>query len=70
LLLTQDNWGDNSDATTTAQTAIAVSAFALAPGSADAAFVVTLQPGAYTVVGSSAIAGGTGVVLVEVYVVP
>lgn len=70
LLLTQDDWGDNADAATTAQIATQVSAFPLAPGSGDAAFVVTLQPGVYTVVGSSAIAGATGVVLVEVYAVP
>lgn len=65
-----DNWSDDPDAATTTQVAAQVSAFALDGGSKDAAMVVTLQPGAYTVVGASAVAGGTGVVLVEIYVVP
>jgi hypothetical protein len=69
-ILENDNWSENPDAATTAQVAAQVFAFALAAGSKDAAFVVTLNPGVYTVVGSSAVAGGTGVVLVEVYVVP
>jgi hypothetical protein len=38
-------------------------AFAFRPGSADAALVATLQPGAYT----ATIGGGTGTVLAEVY---
>jgi hypothetical protein len=69
-ILTNDNWGDNPDAAHTTTVAQEVFAFALAAGSADAAFVVTLQPGSYTVVGSSAVDGGTGVVLVEIYVIP
>jgi hypothetical protein len=69
-ILANDNWSDNPDAATTAQIAAQVFAFALNAGSKDAAFVVTLPPGSYTVVGSSATPGGTGVVLVEVYVVP
>jgi hypothetical protein len=69
-ILSNDNWGDNPDAAYTAQIAQQVFAFPLAQGSADAAFVVTLPPGGYTVVGSSATAGATGVVLVEIYVVP
>ena len=36
----------------------------------DAAFVITLTLGTYTVVGSSATDDGTGVVFVEAYVVP
>ena len=44
-------------------------AFPLGAGSKDAAFVVTLQPGAYTMIGAAADGVGTGVVLVEVYVV-
>ncbi len=46
-----------------------VCAFPLTYGSKDAALVVTLNPGVYTVVGSSADGTGTGVVLVEVYAV-
>jgi hypothetical protein len=47
-----------------------VSAFPLDEDGADAAFVVTLPPGVYTVVGSSADGSSTGVILIEVYVVP
>jgi hypothetical protein len=69
-ILTNDNWGDNPEAATTAAVAQQVFAFPLAAGSADAAFVVTLPPGGYTVVGSSAVPDQTGIVLVEMYVVP
>jgi endo-1,4-beta-xylanase len=68
-ILTNDNWEDNPDAANTATVAGAVGAFALQAGSADAAFVITLQPGLYTVVGSAANGVDTGVILVEVYVV-
>lgn len=70
LIATQDNWSDHPDAGTTAAVAAQVQAFALTAGSTDAALVTTLQPGAYTVVGESAVPGSTGVVLVELYVVP
>jgi hypothetical protein len=43
-----------------------VGAFALPAGSADAAILVTLQPGAYTVQVSSG-DGSSGLALVEVY---
>lgn len=69
-VLENDNWGDNPDATYTAQIATELGAFALAEGSKDAAFVVTLPPGGYTVVGSATDGTSTGVALVEVYVVP
>ncbi len=69
-ILANDDWSDNADAANTAQIAHDIGAFALAANSKDAAFVVTLNPGPYTVVGSSADGKGTGVVLVEVYVVP
>jgi len=69
LLFTQDNWSENPDAANTAATTAAVYAFGLEEGSADAAFVVTLQPGIYTVVGSAADGTSTGVALVEVYLV-
>ena len=67
-LFTQDNWSENVDAAYTAQIATQVFAFALNAGSHDAAFVITLEPGVYTVVGSSVDGVSTGVVLVEVYV--
>jgi hypothetical protein len=68
LILTQDNWGESPEHAVTAQVAQQVGAFALPEGSADAAFVVTLPPGAYTIK-ASGVGGGTGVALVEVYVV-
>ena len=69
LWFTQDNWGESPAAATTAQVAQSVGAFALAAGSQDAAFVVTLAPGVYTAVGRSADGASGGVVLVEIYVV-
>ena len=43
-----------------------VGAAPLAAGSADAALLVTLQPGAYSIEVSS-VSGSTGVVLLELY---
>lgn len=68
-LLSNDNWSDNPDAAYTEQITAQVFAFDLQPGSADAAVVVTLEPGVYTVVGSAADGVSSGVVIVEVYVV-
>lgn len=64
-----DDWGASPDAVHTAEMAGRVWAFPLAEGSKDAALVATLEPGTYTVIGSSADGLGTGVILVEVYVV-
>ncbi|HEX7130824.1 MAG TPA: immunoglobulin domain-containing protein, partial [Rhodanobacteraceae bacterium] len=69
-ILSNDDWGDNPDAAYTAAIAQQVFAFSLAEGGTDAALVVTLPPGGYTVVGSSADGTSTGVILVEVYLVP
>jgi hypothetical protein len=63
-----DNWGENGDATQVAQTAAQVGAFELTEGSADAAFVVTLAPGVYSVHAAGK-DGGTGIGMVEIYVV-
>jgi hypothetical protein len=68
-ILSNDNWGENDDATSVAATATQVYAFALPSGSKDAAFVVTLTPAAYTVQ-ATGVGNTTGVALVEVYVVP
>jgi hypothetical protein len=68
-ILTNDNWGENGDASQVRTTASALWAFALNEGSKDAAFVVTLPPGGYTVQASGK-DGTTGVALVEVYLVP
>ncbi|NJL73609.1 MAG: hypothetical protein HC888_19860 [Candidatus Competibacteraceae bacterium] len=68
-ILTSDNWGENGDAAQVRATAAAVFAFPLNEGSNDAAFVVTLPPGGYTVQ-ASGVGSATGVALVEVYLVP
>ncbi|MBS0664582.1 MAG: alkaline phosphatase D family protein [Verrucomicrobia bacterium] len=65
VLAANDNWGDA--AATLASTFTHVGAFAYGGiASKDAAAVVTLLPGVYSVVATSA-DGGTGTVLVEVY---
>jgi hypothetical protein len=69
LILFNDDWGASPDAARTAQVASDVSAFALVADSADAAFVVTLQPGVYTVHARGK-DDTEGVALVEVYAVP
>jgi poly(beta-D-mannuronate) lyase len=61
-----DNWGESPLAAEIASRANELGAFALASGSDDAAILVTLTPGPYTVQLSSA-NGGTGVALIEVY---
>lgn len=68
-VLTVDNWGESIDAATLSTVSATVGAFALEPGSADAAMLVVLMPGHYTAhaYGSGVVAGN---VLVEVYVVP
>lgn len=70
LLLTNDDWSANPVA---AASIVAIStqvgAFALPSGSRDAAMVVTLPPGNYTVQ-ASGVNSTTGVALIEVYIVP
>jgi alpha-amylase len=69
LILSNDDWAGIPGSATTASVTAAVGAFPLPAGSADAAFVVTLPPGAYTVV----VRGkddGTGTAIAEVYLVP
>lgn len=61
-----DDWGDAGQGSAVALAAREVGAFELAAGSADAALLVTLDPGVYTVVASGA-TSAEGIVLVEVY---
>lgn len=68
-LLGNDDWNSAPGAATTAATAEQVSAFRLADDSLDAALVVTLPPGSYTVQATGK-DNATGVALVEVYLVP
>jgi len=69
LVLSTDTWGENGDAETIRQAALTVHAFRLNDASADAALVVTLPPGAYTV-NAKGKGSETGVALVEVYLMP
>ncbi|MBE2212363.1 MAG: hypothetical protein IAE82_00720 [Opitutaceae bacterium] len=63
-----DNWGERPDADRIAEVAASVGAFTLDRDSKDAAYLIELEPGAYTVHLSTDGAGGTG--LIEIYVVP
>ena len=64
-----DDWASSTDHAAIAAAADEVGAFALADGSRDAAVLVSLPPGVYTVVVSGA-DDTTGLALVEVYSVP
>jgi plastocyanin len=61
-----NDWAAGGNAATLAATAVRVGAFALANNSRDAALLLTLQPGNYTVQVSGQ-GGATGVALVEAY---
>ena len=69
LIISNDNWQDNPDLPGLIASSRSAGAFPLAAGSADAALLVTLNPGAYTIQlrgeGTS-----TGIALVEVYELP
>jgi hypothetical protein len=61
-----DDWEIGRSSVVLAATAQRLGAFALDPASLDAALLITLEPGAYTAVVTSA-NGGTGIALVEIY---
>jgi hypothetical protein len=63
---TNNDWATGDDAAVIAQAATAAGAFPFANGSRDAAMIVMLPPGAYTVQ-LSGVNNGTGVGIVEVY---
>lgn len=63
---TNDNWASGDDAAIIAQAATAAGAFSFANGSRDAAMLLMLPPGAYTVQ-LSGVGNTTGVGIVEVY---
>lgn len=65
-ILSNDNWGDNPEAATTADVAANVGAFTLSADSKDAALVVTLPSGLYTI-HVQGVDGQMGVALAEVY---
>jgi hypothetical protein len=64
-----DDWEDGASAAETAAAALEVGAFALDPGSGDAALVVRLEPGLYMAQVSS-VDSPPGVALVEIYLLP
>src|SRR6185295_11268501 len=69
-IASNDNWG--AGASTVAQmvaASVRVGAFALVAGSKDAALVMTLQPGSYTVQ-VTGVGNTTGIALVEIYEMP
>jgi hypothetical protein len=63
-------WGTGNDTGLLEAAETATGAFSFATGSADAAMLVTLPPGTYTVILSGATTSTTGVGLIEVYEVP
>ncbi len=65
-IATNDNWGSTGDSSALSDTFSAAGAFALNEGSADAALVANLAPGAYTLMVSGA-GGAAGPALIEVY---
>jgi hypothetical protein len=69
LVAANAGWSTNPDAAAISAAAAAVGAFALDPGSADAALLVDLPPGVYTAVVTGP-DGATGEALVELYEVP
>jgi len=68
VVATNDNWTEGAVPADVATAATRVGAFALAAGSKDAALLLMLDPGAYTVHATAA--GTGGVTLVEVYETP
>jgi hypothetical protein len=68
-VLGNSDWGTAAGFPLMASTMAKVGAFPLPDGSEDAALLVQLEPGAYTVHVTGA-DGGTGVVLIELYLVP
>jgi alkaline phosphatase len=69
VVFTNDNWETNSNAAAIRSMTPLVGAFALPAGSKDAAGLVTLPPGNYTVQVSGA-DNSTGIALLEVYEAP
>jgi hypothetical protein len=69
IVATNDAWSSGPDAASLVAATATVGAFALAPGTEDAALLITLPPGAYTakIEGKNA---ATGVALLEIYEVP
>lgn len=69
VLEVDDDWQENDNCQELLRRTLQVGAFPLPSGSRDAAIVRTLPPGAYTALVRDRL-GGSGVVLLEAYVVP
>ncbi|MBL9188686.1 MAG: endo-1,4-beta-xylanase [Opitutaceae bacterium] len=69
FIAANDRWETAADPAAIAAAGARMGAFALKPGNADAALLVTLEPGAYSVLIFGA-DGGTGDALVEIYEAP
>ena len=69
LVATNDNWETGNSAAQLSAAFATTGAFGLSAGSKDAALVITLSPGAYTVQ-VSGVASSSGVALVELYDLP
>jgi hypothetical protein len=69
LIGANDSWEQNSNLNALQSVTQLTGAFALNPGSKDAAILVTLTPGGYTVQVSGA-GDTTGIALVEIYEAP
>ncbi len=65
-LAANDDWEISRSAAANAAVARRVGGFPLAPGSLDAALLMTLEPGSYTAI-VTGVGGGTGIALVEIY---
>lgn len=69
ILQSNDNWGDLGGVTIISAAAASVGAFPLGVGSRDAALLVSLFPGSYTVQ-VSGVGNTSGMALIEIYEVP
>lgn len=69
ILATNTGWSTSADSAAIADSAARVGAFAFAAGSADAALIVNLAPGAY-IAQVTGLAGATGTTLLEAYELP
>jgi sugar lactone lactonase YvrE len=67
-LATNTGWATNSNASGITLASTSAGAFALPPGSADCALLMTLPPGSYTAI-VSGVGGSSGTALVEAYLV-
>ncbi|WP_442889508.1 MBG domain-containing protein [Congregicoccus parvus] len=70
LVAENDDWSSDSDGALVEETAALVGAFALEPGSKDAALVFTVPPHTGYTIHVSGADGATGIVLAEIYEIP